>query len=222
MERMQRGIVGSIASGLLLLVSAACFNTCDPEGPPEPFGCEGSVDGEATVDEIRLARVEPFYLLEENDATETVIGGQGLTMLMIRLAWRGGDEPECGKVRIRVFHPDTDRELASREADVASSVEDGWRAGSEFYFIVGDDWSPYEEVRVEAEAFGRTTELLLRYGGWPPLDGGFDGGMDAGRDAGDDAGPIPMIDAGRIDAGVTDAGSIDGGMTDAGAFDAGM
>lgn len=203
----ERGFLRSIGGLFLLVLSSACFGTCGPSGPPEPTACSGSVDNEATVDEIRLGRRTPFHLLEEDDATEIVRGDQGSDMMVTHLAWRGGDDPECGRVRIRLVDPETGHELASREAEVTSfPAEEGgveWRSGSDFYFIIDyASWGP--RIRIEAEAFGRTTDVLVFLGGWPPPDAGWDAGMDAGRDAGMDAGQIPF-DAGN-DAG-PDAGN---------------
>src|SRR5687768_13895531 len=94
----ERGLAGLA----LFLVASGCIFNCNP-GPPEPARCMGSTPDDAALDEIALFSTREIRgPLAEGDTTDIEVGGQGFTMATVRAGWRGGDAPECAKVKITI------------------------------------------------------------------------------------------------------------------------
>jgi hypothetical protein len=80
--------------GALALVPGCIFGSCQNPSPPPADSCTSGRAG--AVDSLEIGDdLDPFTPYHDGDLPHVIVGGQGLTMMGIRLRMRGADVPSC-------------------------------------------------------------------------------------------------------------------------------
>jgi len=80
------------------LLGGCLLGPCQQNGPPPPDSCDRPTDGTVSRLELGPGSFEddrPFTLYNEGDTVTPVRGGQGATMIGLRLRLSGAAPPEC-------------------------------------------------------------------------------------------------------------------------------
>jgi hypothetical protein len=183
-----------------IATAAGCFgNTCNnPPGPPPPDVCDTpSTDGVTKVSvgafPLDADDTQPVVPLVDGDMPRFATGGQGLTMLPLRLRLDGPSPPACVAQATRVIGP-MGMELAHSMNPLETYAQpDGSRTTKAEYLVIG---GPQPSVDVQVVVGTLTTQVHLGEP-WPDMGAPDDTAAPPPDDA---AAPPPDLAAGVDEA----------------------
>jgi hypothetical protein len=155
---------------LLAAAALASVATSGPgPTPPEPDVCDqppAPGDG-ASIDAIEIGRadgaVQTFTPLADGDTVTVEIGGQGASMLPIRLRVHGAAAPACLAQTTEVRLDDPPQTLvASETRPIATSDAGGDARTTDAIYLVLDVLPPDTGVTVTTTADGATATVRLQ------------------------------------------------------------
>lgn len=145
---------------VLSIVSVGGFCQGGGGGPvPESEVCRMPA-GEASIDTLAVRSIETREILSDGDALPFTVGGQGTTMIGVRLVLTGADVPACMAQETTVTGPEDEPWASASVALPTTERPDGT-------FITGDLWlfptfDAMGEATVRTEAYGVTHEVRVR------------------------------------------------------------
>jgi hypothetical protein len=148
----------------MLVAVTLLFAACGPSGPPDPDSCSPGVSTGVTAVQIGPGIVPdgtPFVPYADGDPPQTVGGGQGLTMIPVRLLVSGANPPEClAQSTIVCNDPDcANGGFAHSDVSVHTYVDAGGRSTHPLFIVLDDNL----EVKSLRTTVGGVTKLV-RFG----------------------------------------------------------
>jgi len=148
-----------VALTLAVSLGGACPGPGPSPGPPDPDDCEPAPGGPRALDGLDLGAPEDgsFRAWGGAEVVQPVIGGQGSSMLTLRVRARGSAVPECLPLKIRITR--AAQVIGSFETPVKTYSEaSGGRASKIIYVVLfGADPLTGDALTVEAESGVATT-----------------------------------------------------------------
>jgi hypothetical protein len=144
---------------------SGCFVSCQQpllqQGTCTPSGAAAQVDAL----ELGASEEAAFTPLADGDPVNVVVGGQGATMIIVRLRVRGAPAPLCLPQSTSVTAPDDPLDVLARsDASLATNLEsDGSRSTGQL-LLPGRYPSPGGGIAVTTRAGGQTVTRLLSVG----------------------------------------------------------
>ncbi|HZS36200.1 MAG TPA: hypothetical protein VFF06_05210 [Polyangia bacterium] len=150
----------AFAVGLVALAAGGgCFGSC--QTPMQQGIC--ALGSTAPLDSLEIGTdADPFAPLSDGDTIQSVIGGQGATMVIVRLRVRGAGAPACLAQSTSVLAADGSGDVLSRnDAALETTLEaDGARTTPEL-LLPGRIPRAGEGVIITSLAGGRTVTRAL-------------------------------------------------------------
>jgi hypothetical protein len=165
---------------IVLLAAPSMGVTCGPGGgPPPPDTCDTAGTTGITSIEIGAPASGAFQPYTDDQIVMYQTGGQGSTMLPVRLRFNGSNLPSCVPESAMVSY--AGNPIASDANPVKTYAEsDGTRTTKPIYLVIGFGAPPIgSQVIVSATVGSLTATRRL----WIDQVGSIDAGLPAGPDA---------------------------------------
>lgn len=150
----------ALARRPLEVVALVVLAACGPAGPNPDQGRCDTPAATADVSELELGHGEDgaFRPFVDGEVAALVTGGQGITMVPLRLRARGAAVPACFDLDLRALPGGVgDEPLASSRSGLALAGTDTERVSDTAFFIT-DFLCRGSPFRVRAQGYGRTVE----------------------------------------------------------------
>ena len=136
---------------LPFLVAPSCLglDCSNQSGPPAPDSCTAPAG--VTVAAIEIGRsADPFVPIADGEVVTSEVGGQGFSMLPIRVRVRESGGADCLPIAVSILSPLGDIVASDGTSRKSYAAPDGSRATRPIYLVLGFGRSggPYA-VRVE-------------------------------------------------------------------------
>jgi hypothetical protein len=152
-----------LRAGVLAIAAfAALGSPSGPSNPPDPDVCaDPPAPGGGAITAVDIGRADDsaFVPLTDGEMVTLAIGGQGFSMLPVRLRFRGAAPPACVaqattvKVGAEV--------IATESRPIATEVDGDGRATAPIYLILDRVPGPSETVSVSTTAAGQTDAVSI-------------------------------------------------------------
>ncbi len=155
---------------LLLLALGSMGVTCGPPGPPPPDTCMMAANGAIATLEVGSGDSGTFQPFTDGQVIEFAHGGQGATMLPIRLRFGGTMLPACVQETSSITAHGT---TVASDANPVKTYDagDGTRTTKAIYLVIGfDEPQAGSIITVTATAGGQTVMRQLQVAGVPLPD----------------------------------------------------
>ncbi len=147
-------------AAFVLALATGCF-PCGPGfTPPMPDSCTVTSGGDVTSFAIGPGGDGAFVAWNDGDAPSLVTGGQGATMLVMRIAVRGNQPPTCLAQRTVVAN-----QVSDATPRTTYAAPDGSRVTKDMYIVLGG--FPFGPLDVSTTVAGTT---VTRHLGGAPRD----------------------------------------------------
>jgi hypothetical protein len=153
----------AFAVGLLIAgAGGGCFGSCRPSATQET--CTPGSTAPVAALEIG-ANEDPFRSYNDGDTIDSVVGGQGATMVVVRLRVRGPSAPDCLAQSTHLYAADGSGDvLAQSNASLTATLAlDGTRTTAPL-LLPGRIPRPGEGLIITTQAGGLTVSRALSIG----------------------------------------------------------